>query len=201
MGKNEHKIGASLTQLLKTKAIKKPRNRLSNEPLTKEEVKLLIDSCTDLETRTLFVLGFNTGMRVSEITRIPWTSINWEEGFITIWDEKKNRYRNVTPNLSALNMLKLWHGANGGQQEYVFSFSPKTVQNRIQHWTSRVLGKKKSWHCVRHSYVTLNVIAGTPVPVVCDNTGDAPSTIYQYYTQIPPQQKREFIERGAVYEG
>lgn len=199
MSGNKPKTRAKTLQVPKTNQIKIPRKRNPNNPLTKEEVRKLVDSCTDLETRVLFILGFNTGMRVSEIVNVSWIAIDWEEGFIRIWDEKKNRYRSVFSNLSALNMLKTWKGAQRGRRERVFGFSPKTVQNRIQHWTKEVLGKKKSWHCVRHTYITLNVIAGTPVPVVCDNTGDAPATIYKYYTQIPPQKKREFVEAGAVY--
>lgn len=178
----------------------KIRKRNPNDPLTKEEVARLIEHTTDLEARTLFVLGFNTGMRVSEITNIPWISVNYQEGFINIWDEKKNKYRRVVPTQYSLNMLKLWQNAQGGQQQNIFALSSKTVQNRLQSWTQKVLNKKKSWHCVRHTYITLQVIAGTPVSIVADNTGDSPATIYKYYTQIPPQQARVFIEQGAVYK-
>ncbi len=177
----------------------KKRKRNSNDPLTKEEVAALINSTTQLEDRTLFILGFNTGMRVSEIVNIPWTAVDWNEGMITIWDEKKNRSRRVMPDAYTLSTLKLWQNADGGKQEKVFEFSAKTVQNKLHYWSEKLLGKRKSWHCVRHTYVTCSVIAATPVSIVADNTGDSPATIYKYYTQIPPQKKREFVERGAVY--
>jgi len=196
MQENGLKMATQEVQIPKTPKIRK---RNPNDPLTREEVSRLINNTTELEDRTLFILGFNTGMRVSEIVNIPWVSVDWSEGLITIWDEKKNRYRRVMLDSYTLNSLRLWQNAEGGMQEKIFEFSAKTVQSRLQYWSQKTLGKRKSWHCVRHTYITLQVIAATPVSIVSDNTGDSPATIYKYYTQIPPQQKREFVEKGAVY--
>ena len=183
----------------KTNCNGKKLTRNSNNPLTKEEAIKLISATEELEAQTLFILGINTGMRVSEIVNIPWTAINWAEGSIRIWDEKKNKFRDVYPDKNTLNSLKRWQGSDGGKREKVFQMSAKTVENRLQYWTQKILNRKKSWHCLRHTYITLNVIADTPVPIIMDNTGDSAVTIYRYYTQIPPQKKREFIERAAIF--
>lgn len=201
MNENKTKFKQKIVVFPISNKIKKIRNRTPNTPLTKEEVATLINHTTDLETKTLFILGFNTGMRVSEITNISWLAVNWNENTITIWDEKKNKYRNVIVDSYTMSALRLWHNTNNFKQEKIFSFTTKTVQNKLKKWTEKILNKKKSWHCVRHTYITLNVIENTPLTIISDNTGDSPATIYKYYTQIPYQKKKEIIEKNKIYSG
>ncbi len=47
-----------------------------------------------------------------------------------------------------------------------------------------MLNKTKSWHCVRHIYITLSFESNIPINVVIENTGDKPATILQYYAKL-----------------
>ena len=71
------------------------RNRYSNDPLKREEVEALLNGIDNIQDHTFLVLGFYSGMRISEIISIEEISLNEPEGRIHIWDEKKNIYREV----------------------------------------------------------------------------------------------------------
>ena len=191
-------------QILKSSTVKKtiPRERLSNDPFTEEEIKKLLEAVTNARDHALLVLGFNSGMRVSEAVSVDRLALNEAEGFITIWDEKKNVFRKVYLPVGTINELIRFYDSTPKEERTnkFFNFGCKTAENIIQHWTATVLGKKKSWHCVRHSYVTLSSIKGTPIPVVCANTGDAAATILKHYTNLPPQVLRRYVEDNAIYK-
>jgi len=191
---------AKTQQIPISATVKKQRIRLSNAPLTEEEVARLLSSITEPRDHALLLLGANSGMRVSEAVGLERVNIDEQEWLVTIWDEKKDAYRKVLLPQATVSALLRYYNSLPKKTHRVFEFSTKTAENVIQAWTLKVLGKKKSWHCLRHTYVTLNSIKGTPIPVVCSNTGDAPATILRHYTNIPPQIARKFVEENAVFK-
>lgn len=178
---------------------KETRTRNSNNPLSSEEVKNLIDSTTDLMTKTLFVIGFNTGMRISEIQGITKQNINEAELTITVWDEKKDVWRETHPPSKVFKQVQLYLNTNKGASRLLFNVSKKTIERRIQKYTQEILGKKKSWHAVRHTYVTLSRIRGVDISIVAQNTGDSYTTLLKVYSSLPKQLMREIIEEKELY--
>ena len=83
-----------------------------------------------------------------------------------------------------LNSLRrYWNERQDRKSPRFFDLSSKTVERIIQRWTNQVLNKAKSWHCVRHTYITLSFESNIPISIVIENTGDKPTTILQYYTK------------------
>lgn len=197
--------GQKQAAFLIQESVKKPklsvRNRLSNDSLSEEEVKKLLESVTKARDHALLLLGFNSGMRVSEAVSLDRQAVNEQEGFVTIWDEKKNKFRKVYLPQATINaLLRFWESTpKEKRSNKFFDFSMKTAENIIQFWTWKVLGKKKSWHCVRHTYVTISSLKQTPIPVVCANTGDSPVTILRHYTNLSSLVLKKFVEDNAVY--
>lgn len=164
----------------------KQRNRYNNDPLTKQEVEQLLGKVDNLRDYTLLLLGFYSGVRVGELC-FDYNSIIWEEGYVSIWDEKKDRYRKVYIPESVLNSLRrYWNERTEKKGPKFFDMSTKSVERIIQRWTRQVLNKPKSWHCVRHTYITLSFESNIPISIVIENTGDRPATILQYYTRLSP---------------
>ena len=84
-----------------------------------------------------------------------------------------------------LNSLRrYWNERQDKQSPKFFDMSSKTVERTIQKWNTRVLSKPKSWHCVRHTYITLSFETNIPISILIENTGDKPSTILEYYTKL-----------------
>lgn len=179
----------------------KTRNRYSNDPLQKDEVELLLNSVDNIQDHTFFVLGCYSGMRISEIISIEDISLNEGEGRIHIWDEKKDHYRDVyVPSIVFSVLRRYINSLNNRKDPRLFPFSKKTGERKIEYWTTKILGKTKSWHAVRHTYISLSRELELPMEIVISNTGDTPATILKYYSKPSPEFVRRIIEERKLFE-
>jgi integrase len=178
--------------------IKKPRNRTPNRPLSREEVSKVMNAVDNLRDKTLLALAFNTGMRVSEPLTISRVAMDWDAGLLKIWDEKKNQYREVMPPRETLAQLRLFmNETKAGERP--FPFTTKTAENIIQKWSTKALGRRLSFHAVRHTYISLSAEDKQDIKVVMMNTGDSAPTILKYYTQLSPEYRRKKTEEHPIY--
>ena len=185
----------------KMNANKTPRNRTSNDPLTLEESNLLLKSIDNVPDHALILTGLYTGMRISEISSLEEIAINEGEGRIHIWDEKKDRYRDVYVPGEVISVLKRHINAmTRGKDPRLFPYSHKTIERKIQIWTEKALGKKKSWHAIRHTYISLSREIGIPMEIVMQNTGDAAATILKYYSKPSPEFIRRTVNEKKIFE-
>lgn len=182
------------------------RNRLSNEALNKEEVEKLLNGIDNIEDKTFFQLGLNTGMRVSEITNIDRARIDYAENRIKIYDKKKSKDRIVYPTTQVMSLLKVYENyldkldkKGKLNSPLLFNFTTKTAERKIQKWTSLTLNKMKSWHCVRHTYISRSSEEGINPAIVVYNTGDDPATILKYYTQLSPTFIKSEVDKKPLY--
>ena len=149
----------------------KTRQRFSNDPLKREEVETLLNSIDNIQDHAFFVLGFYSGMRISEIISIEDISLNEGEGRIHIWDEKKNLYRDVYVPVIVFSVLKRYINSMKNRKDpRLFPFSKKTAERKIESWTTKILAKTKSWHSVRHTYISLSRELELPMEIVISNT-------------------------------
>lgn len=177
------------------------RERFSNDPLTREEVETLLSKVDNIMDHTLLVIGFYSGMRISEIISIEDISLNEQEGRIHIWDEKKNIYRDVYVPTVVFSVLKRYlNSLKNRKDPRIFPFSKKTAERKIETWTKSILGKTKSWHAVRHTYISLSRELELPMEVVIANTGDTAATILKYYSKPSPEFIRGIIEERKLFE-
>jgi len=179
----------------------KERKRTPNDPLTSQEANLLLRTITDFSDYALILLGLYTGMRISEIAALEEISINEQEQKIRIWDEKKDRYRDVFIPTEVLGVLRRFiNTLTRGKDPRLFPFSHKTIERKIQSWTEKVLGKRKSWHAIRHTYISLSRELGIPMEIVIQNTGDTAATILKYYSKPSPEFIRKTIQEKQMFE-
>ncbi len=185
------------------KTEQRARERTPNDPLKPGEVSRLIESTSNLKDRTLFILGFSTGMRVGEISQIDESWIQLQESAIRVWDEKKDRPRIVYVSDQALSALRLYlnhYPAASRRSPLLFpGYSAKTIERRIQESTSSILGKKRSWHAVRHTYISLSREQDIPMEIVIASTGDSPVTILKYYSRFSPEAVRKKINEKPLF--
>ena len=180
---------------------KTPRNRTPNDPLTSEEANLLLKSIDNTPDYALVLTGLYTGMRISEISSLEEISIVEKEKRIHIWDEKKDRYRDVYVPQEVISVLRRHINAlTRGKDPRIFPYSHKTIERKIQMWTEKSLGKRKSWHAIRHTYISLSRELGIPMEIVIQNTGDTAATILKYYSRPSPEFIRQTVEEKKIFE-
>lgn len=180
---------------------KTPRNRTPNDPLTSEEAHVILRTIDNIPDYTLVLTGLYTGMRISEIASLEEISINEPEGRIHIWDEKKDRYRDVYVPGEVISVLRRHiNGMIRGKDPRIFPYSHKTIERKIQIWTEKALNKKKSWHAIRHTYITLSRELGIPMEIVMQNTGDSAATILKYYSKPSPEFIRRTVNERKIFE-
>ncbi len=174
------------------------RKRHPNRPLTEAQIRTLLASLDDIRDDALIRLGLSVGMRVSEVITIRTSEIDFEQGLIKIWDEKKDKWRLVMPTLETMTAIKRYLNSLPRQPQYLFPLTTKTVERMIQKYSKKALGFIISWHSLRTTYVSRSVELEQSPAVVMANTGDSPATILKYYTKLPQVVMRRFVESKPV---
>jgi len=174
------------------------RKRFPNRPLTAEQIKMLLAQVDNARDNALIRLGLSVGLRVSEIMGIRASDIDFERGTITIWDEKKDKFREVMPPRDTLSAVKIYLNSLAKPNQYLFDFSKKTAERVIQKYSHSALGFTISWHALRHTYVARSIELGVPQSVVMANTGDSPATILRHYAQLPEPVMRRIVEDKPI---
>ena len=188
-------------KIKENKTERKERNRTPNDPLTSQEANTLLRSIDNIPDYTMILVGLYTGMRISEVASLEEISISESEQRIHIWDEKKDRYREVYVPQEVISSLKRHINAMArGKDPRIFPHSHKTIERKIQGWTERALGKRKSWHAIRHTYISLSRELGIPMEIVIQNTGDTAATILKYYSKPSPEFIRRTVDEKKIFE-
>jgi integrase len=143
---------------------------LSNSPkrkhLSPHEIDLLLKACKDHRNRTMILIGYRHGMRVSELINLEWTSIDLVAGTIEIHRWKKGIDSNhpLTGNeIRALRRLK----RQNPNHRHVFLSNRRTPMTRQNvHAFFAKLGKEvgfdfpSHFHQLRHSCASTLAAAG-----------------------------------------
>jgi len=169
------------------------------EFITFEEFKLLVSKCKDKELKIAMILGYGSGLRISEIigyqrkykfkkkvryddsSKIPALTkdkVNMETHQITIDEAKGGKWR-IAPISPAF------------KPEYLKSLPLKvkrrTLQNRFDSLTKKVLKKKMSFHILRHGFGNYMVnVKKLPITMVQGMMGHSSVAVTGVYAKANP---------------
>jgi len=159
--------------------------------LTKEEVRLLIDSADNEKSRLIISMLYSTGLRVSELVNLKVGDINFNDktGWVRKGKGNKDRIFMVSENL-AIDMKSYLEGR---ENQYVFSKDgPLTTRNiqKIIYGTKKRAGinKKVTPHTLRHSFATHLLEQGTDIRVIQQMLGHSSLSTTQVYTHVSSDQ-------------
>lgn len=138
--------------------------------LSKEEIALLLKAIVNLKHKTMLMLGYGCGLRVSEITGLQITDIDENRRllFIRRAKGKKDRVINLSP---ALLVILREYCSKYEPKYYLFegqeagtAYSVRSLE-QIIHAAKEKAGIKKagSIHMLRHSFATHLLDKGTDV--------------------------------------
>jgi integrase/recombinase XerD len=189
--------------------------------LTREEVERLLDAPDPdkplhWRDRAILELLYASGVRVSELTGLPVTALDLEDGFITVFG-KGSKERLVPVGGPALRAVGRYLQEvrprldRGGGKGRLFLNARGRPLRRESVWSlvrdaARRAGieKKVSPHTLRHSFATHLVEGGADLAAVQELLGHADISTTQIYTHLDREYLREvhrkYHPRGASSE-
>lgn len=174
--------------------------------LTPEEVLALLKNAD--EQLQIFLKAFIlTGMRKQELFRLTWEQVDLENDIIYLSGRqtKTRRYRTI-PIHPELKKIFLEIKKQEIDSPYVF-VNPRTlrpvtdIRKRLKSACQRAGIKPCTLHQLRHTFATMLVAQGTPLPVVQQLLGHTDIRSTQIYLSIFEEQKRKAIESLQLFSG
>ncbi len=177
--------------------------------LTRKEVERLLDApdpdhALYWRDRAILELLYASGLRVSELVELPLTSLDADEGFVTVFG-KGSKERIVPVGAPALRTIERYLrdlrptlGRGPSSSDRVFLNARGRSLTRMAVWTlvkksARRAGisKKVSPHTLRHTFATHLLEGGADLVVVQQLLGHADISTTQIYTHVDREYLRD----------
>jgi len=158
--------------------------------LTVDEVKKMLQSVSNIKHKSILMLLYSAGLRLSELIDLRISDINSKDMLIYIRKAKGNKDRVVMLSPKLLNTLRkyfleykpldyLFEGQQGG------AYCAKSVQNIVKQAATKARIKKKvTPHILRHSFATHLLENGTDIRYIQQLLGHSSIKTTEIYTHI-----------------
>ncbi|MFM7467482.1 MAG: site-specific tyrosine recombinase/integron integrase [Crocinitomicaceae bacterium] len=172
--------------------IQRPRRekRLPNV-LSKDEVKSILESPTNLKHRAMLSLIYACGLRRSELLNLTLKDILSDRNLIFIRQSKGKKDRVAPIGNKLIEMLRDYYKAFK-PKTWLFEgqfpntkYSEKSLENVLKQSLSKAkISKKVSLHWLRHSYATHLLESGTDLRYIQELLGHSSSRTTEIYTHV-----------------
>ncbi len=163
------------------------------EVLTKDEVRLLIDSASTLRSKLLMELLYSSGLRVSELVHMKFNDLDLKNktGWVRSGKGSKDRMFILSETVVKTIEQYLKHFSI---KEYLFpgknnTLTTRNVQKIIKITAKKAnIQKKVTPHTLRHSFATHLLDTGTDIRIIQELLGHSQLSTTQIYTHISKEQ-------------
>jgi integrase len=143
--------------------------------LTMDEARRLLNACSG-DFQMLVAAALQTGMRYGELGRLRPQDFNPDAGTVTVRESKAGKPRHVVLTDEGVVLFRRWcAGKAGGDQLFTRGGEPwgKSNQDLLMREACKRawIEPPASFHCLRHTYASLSIMAGAPLLVVARNLG------------------------------
>jgi len=158
--------------------------------LSVEEVQEMIRATTNLKHKTIIMLCYSAGLRLSELLNLRPTDVDSDRMQLSIkgGKGKKDRYTLLSEKL--LPLLREYYKAYK-PQEYLFEgpdgghYSERSIQTVVKDALQKASIKKKATvHTLRHSFATHLLENGTDLRYIQSLLGHSSSKTTEIYTHV-----------------
>jgi len=158
--------------------------------LSREEIKVIINSLENIKHRTILALAYGAGLRVSEVVAIKVKDLNLEELTLMVRQGKGKKDRlTILPENLRLDLSRLSAGLSA--DDYIFPsnrggrLTTATAQKVFYQALAKTgLKKEATFHSLRHSFATHLLENGVDIRYVQELLGHASIRTTQVYTQV-----------------
>lgn len=194
----------------------------TRKPFSAEELRLLLDRA-DGDMRSLIVLALNTGLRLKDCVMLRWSSVDLGHGVILVTPAKTARTSGarvkvgITPMLREELSARL--AAREAGEEFVYPGQVRryrSCQTSIGNEFRRLVracgiegaaepegaGRRRrpvrTFHSLRHNYVSMCAEAGVPLSMVRLVVGHAAERMSEHYLHMTDAAAREMAASLGV---
>jgi len=168
--------------------------------LSQDEVKKIFEATINVKHKTMLMLGYSCGLRVSEVATVRVVDIDSSRMIVLIKQSKGRKDRITTLSEEMLIQLREYH-VQYKPSEWLFE-NP----DRSSHITTRTLQrvfndakekakikKHATFHSLRHSYATHLLEAGVDLRYIQELLGHNSSKTTEIYTHVSTKSLRGII--------
>lgn len=170
--------------------MKKPKS-LPNI-LTQEEIKLIINSITNLKHRAIISTIYSCGLRISEAVNLKIEDIDSKAMTVKIVNAKGKNDRIVMLSEKLLELLRKYFKKYKPkiylfEEQYGEKYSTRSIQQIFNNAVKKVgIKKKVTVHTLRHSFASHLLDSGTDIRFIQELLGHKYLSTTQIYTHINP---------------
>ena len=171
--------------------------------LSVEEARRLINAC-DEHFRPLVQAALATGCRYGELGRLKAGEVNLTVGTVHIETSKSGKPRDVALNAEGVALFKVLC-AGRAPGDLLFRMSTDSAWTRARQGEPMKLACENArisppigFHGLRHTWASLAVMGGMPLPVVARNLGHASTAMVEkHYGHLSPDYIAEQVRKSA----
>lgn len=162
--------------------------------LSRADAQKVLDACTDLQWKLLFVLSRFAGLRCpSEHLALQWGDIDWEKNMMTVRSPKTEQYEGKASRIIPIfpevrpHLLKVFEEAEDGETFVITRYRRANSNLRTQF--ERIIARAglKPWpklfHNLRSTRET-ELAESYPLHVVCAWIGNSQPVAAKHYLQV-----------------
>jgi integrase len=174
--------------------------------LSPDECELLL-RYADGVTYEMLLTAIRTGMRQSELKGLQWSSIDWQTQSVAVrhtyceftkslGSPKSNRERHIPLDVDVYELLFRRKKSTG----YIFlddggkPFSHKRLTKQLTAVCQKARLRRITWHTLRHTFGSLLIMRGVPVPAVSTLMGHSNVATTMRYIHLAPSTLRKAID-------
>ena len=187
-----------------------------NYPFTKEEMKLLEDTLETEHDKIMFLLCYNAGLRLQELTRIKISSFNWEKlkesplemGEVLVLGKGNKERIALVPNWLIRRIADYVrnHEFKQGRESRLFNIAGDTFEDRLRQAGIKsgvtkfnsngevIESTRVHPHKLRHQLGYDLAKAGVDIRYIQEALGHSSITSTQIYTQLSKQDLKDKLQ-------
>ena len=167
-------------------SFKRPKaERKLPQVIDKDFLVKQINQIQNLKHKSIIMLAYSTGMRVSEICNLLIADIDSKRMIITIRQGKGRKDRIVPLSENVLKVLRQYF-VEYRPEKYLFNgqFGLKYSHRSCNEIVKKYIGKDYHFHNLRHSNATALLESGTDLRVIQKLLGHSSSKTSEIYTHV-----------------
>jgi integrase len=170
--------------------------------LTVDEAKRLINAASG-DFRALVVAALQGGMRYGELGRLQVRDFNPDAGTVAVRQSKSGKSRHVVLTDEACALFASWCAGKAGgdliltHDGQAWGKSHQDIPMKLACARARI-EPAANFHCLRHTYASLSIMAGAPLLVVARNLGHRDTRMVEHhYGHMSPSYAADTIRKTA----